>query len=115
MFQFPKLRRSGSPPTCEVAQAQLPQAVVAVPPVVEEDGQRVAALVQLGAPDDAQVLQRQVVKLVEGHQHVAGHLPDRLRRSREDGNLSVAILAAAATLAVGRPPPAPAAPVCTTL
>lgn len=38
--------------TCEVAQAQLPQAVVPVPPVVEEDGQRVATLVQFGASDD---------------------------------------------------------------
>lgn len=38
--------------TCEVAQAQLPQAVVPVPPVVQEDGQGVAALVQFGAPHD---------------------------------------------------------------
>lgn len=52
--------------------------MVSVPPVVEEDGQRVAVLVQLGAPDDAQVLQRQVVELVESHQDVAGHLPDGL-------------------------------------
>lgn len=64
--------------TCEVAQAQLSQAVVAVPPVVEEDGQRVAAVVQLGAPDNPEVLQRQIVELVEGHQHVAGHFSDGL-------------------------------------
>lgn len=50
--------------TCEVAQAQLPQAVVPVPPVVEEDSQRVASLVQFGATDDPQVLQRQVVELI---------------------------------------------------
>lgn len=71
--------------TCEVAQAQLPQAVVAVPPVVEEDGQRVAALIQLGAADDPQVLQRQVVELVEGHQHVAGHLSDGLGHKKKKG------------------------------
>lgn len=71
--------------TCEVAQAQLAQAVVAVPPVVEEDGQRVAAVVQLGAADDPEVLQRQIVELVEGHQHVAGHFSDGLRGEKEDG------------------------------
>ncbi len=38
--------------TCEVAQAQLPQTVVPVPPVVQEDGQRVATLIQFGASDD---------------------------------------------------------------
>ena len=62
--------------TCEVAQAELPQPVVAVPSVVEEDGQRVATLVQFGASDDPEVLQRQVVELVESHQHVAGHFSD---------------------------------------
>lgn len=62
--------------TCEVAQAQLPQAVVPVSPVVEEDGQRVATLVQLGAADDPQVLQGQVVELVESYQHVAGDFSD---------------------------------------
>jgi len=72
------------PLTCEVAQAQLPQAVVPVPPVVEEDGQRVAPLVQLGSPDDPQVLQRQVVELVESHQHVAGHFSDRLRDKKTE-------------------------------
>lgn len=71
--------------TCEVAQAQLPQAVVAVPPVVEEDGQRVAALVELGAADDPQVLQWQVVELVEGHQYVAGHLSDGLGHKKKKG------------------------------
>lgn len=75
--------------TCEVAQPQLSQAVVAVPPVVEEDGQRVAAVVQLGAPDDPQVLQRQVVELVEGHQHVAGHFSDGLRGEREGGAVTL--------------------------
>lgn len=62
--------------TCEVAQSELPQAVVPVPPVVEEDGQRVATLVQFGASDDPEVLQWQVVELVESHQHVAGYFSD---------------------------------------
>lgn len=59
--------------TRQVAEAQLPQAVEAVPPVVEEDGQSVAALVQLGASDDPQVLQRQGLELIERHQHIARH------------------------------------------
>ena len=70
------MKRTCSFLTCEVAEAQLPQAVVPVPPVVEEDGQRVASLVELGAPDDPKVLQRQIVELVESDQHVAGHLSD---------------------------------------
>lgn len=75
-------------PTCEVAQAQLPQAVVAVPSVVEEDGQRIAALIQRDASNDPQVLQRQVVKLVEGHQHIAGHFSDGLQNQNRDIKLA---------------------------
>ena len=71
--------------TCEVAEAQLAEAVVAVTPVVEEDGEGVATLVQLGAPHDAQVLQRQVVELVQRHQDVAGHLPDGLGTEERGG------------------------------
>ncbi len=70
--------------TCEVSEAQLLQAVVPVSPVVEEDGQRVASLVQFGASDDAQVLQRQLLELVESHQHVAGHFSDWLQRIKEE-------------------------------
>lgn len=69
--------------TCEVAEAQLLQAVVPVPPVVEEDGQRVASLVQFGASDDAQVLQRQMFELVEGHQDVTGHFSYRLHGGKK--------------------------------
>lgn len=74
--------------TCEVAQAQLPQAIVAVPSVVEEDSQRVATLVQCDASDDPQVLQRQVVELVERHQHVAGHFSDGLQNQNREINLT---------------------------
>lgn len=69
--------------TCEAAKAQLLQPVVAVPPVVEEDGERVAALVQRGASDDAQVLQRQVLELIQRHQDVAGHLSDGLQGEKD--------------------------------
>lgn len=69
--------------TCEVAQAELPQAVVSVPSVVEEDGQRIATLVEFGASDDPQVLQRQIVELVESHQHVAGHFSDWLHGNKK--------------------------------
>lgn len=64
--------------TCEIAQTKLPQAVEAVPPVVEEDGEGVAALVQFGASDDPQVLQREVFKLIKSHQDIAGHFSDWL-------------------------------------
>lgn len=74
--------------TCEVAQAQLPQAVVAIPSVVEEDGQRIATLVQRDASDDPQVLQWQVVKLVERHQHVASHFSDGLQNQNREMNLT---------------------------
>lgn len=66
------------PLTCEVFQTQLAQAEVPITSVVEEDCEGVAILVQLGPSDDPQVLQRQVVKLVQGHQHVACHFSDGL-------------------------------------
>lgn len=73
----------GFPPlTCEVLQAELTQAKVSVPPVIEEDCQRVAVLIQLGPANDPQVLQRQVVKLVKGDQYVARHFADRLQKGR---------------------------------
>lgn len=50
--------------TCEVLQTELTQAKVPIPPVIEEDCEGVAVLIQLGSTDDPQVLQRQVVKLV---------------------------------------------------
>lgn len=74
------------PPTCEVLQAELTQAKVPVPPVIEEDCQRVAVLVQLGPTDDPQILQWQVVKLVQSHQHVARHFADRLQKERKEEN-----------------------------
>lgn len=43
--------------TCQVPQAKFPEPEVAILPVVEEYGQGVALLVELGATDDAQVLQ----------------------------------------------------------
>ena len=71
-------------PTCKVPQPQLSETKVSVSSVVEEDGERVAVLVQFGSPNDPEVLQGQVVKLVEGHEHVTSHLPDGLHR-RERG------------------------------
>lgn len=65
--------------TCEVLQTQLAQAEVPITSVVEEDCEGVAVLVQLGSSDDPQVLQRQVVKLVQGHKHIACHFSNRLR------------------------------------
>ena len=64
--------------TCEVFQAQLAQAKVSITSVVEEDCKRVAVLIQLGSSDDPQVLQWQIVKLVQSHQHIACHFSDRL-------------------------------------
>lgn len=79
--------------TCEVFQTQLAQAGVSIPSVVEEDGEGVAVLVQLGSSDDPQVLQRQVVKLVQGHQHIACHFPDRLRTEKMGGVLVYVLFA----------------------
>ncbi len=64
--------------TCEVFQTQLTQAKISITSVVEEDCKGVPVLVQLGSSDDPQVLQRQVVELVQGHQHIACHFSDWL-------------------------------------
>lgn len=64
--------------TCQVLQTELAQAEVSVTSVVEEDCKGVAVFIQLGSADDPQVLQRQVVKLVQGNQHIACHFADRL-------------------------------------
>lgn len=68
--------------TREVPQTQLTQAKVSVVSVVEEDGKGVVVLVQLCPSDDSQVLQWQVVKLVQSHQDIARHFPDRLQAER---------------------------------
>lgn len=65
--------------TCEVLEAELTQAEVAVSPVVEEDGQRVAVFVQPGPANDAQILQGQIFELIQRHEHVTGHLPNGLQ------------------------------------
>lgn len=62
----------------QVLEAELSEAEVSVSPVVEEDGQRVTSLVEFGSADNPQVLQGKIIKLVQRHQHVTRHLPDRL-------------------------------------
>ena len=42
--------------TCKVPQPQLSETEVSVSSVVEEDGERVAVLVQFGSPNDPEVL-----------------------------------------------------------
>lgn len=66
-------------PTCELVEAELAQGVRGVGVVVEQHEERVLLLVELGAADDAQVLQRQRGEDVHGDQDVARHLPDGLR------------------------------------
>lgn len=62
------------------------QAKVSITSVVEEDCEGVAVLVEFGSSDDSQVLQREVVELVQCHQHIARHFTDglwtKLRRGR---------------------------------
>lgn len=58
------------------------KAEVGISSVVEKDGQSVASFIEFSATDDPQVLQRKIVKLVQSHQHVTRHLPDRLQRHR---------------------------------
>lgn len=53
--------------TCQVFQAELAKAGVPITSVIEEDGEGVAIFIQFCSTDDPQVLQRQVVKLVQGH------------------------------------------------
>lgn len=53
--------------TCQVFQAELAKAEVPITSVIEEDGEGVAIFIQFCSADDPQVLQRQVVKLVQGH------------------------------------------------
>jgi len=64
---------------CEIFKAQLPQAEVSISSVIEEDRKGVAVLVQLGSTNYPQVFQRQVIKLVQRHQHIARHFSDRLQ------------------------------------
>lgn len=65
--------------TCEVLEAELTETEVAVSAVVEEDSQRVAVFVQPGAANDAQILQGQVFKLIQRHEHVSGHFTNGLQ------------------------------------
>lgn len=53
--------------TCQVFQTELAKAGVPITSVIEEDCESVAIFIQFGSTDDPQVLQRQVVKLVQGH------------------------------------------------
>lgn len=69
--------------TCKVPEAELAQSKMAVSAVVEEDGEGVAILVESRTTDDAQVLQRQVVELIQSHQNITCHLPDGLDEKKK--------------------------------
>lgn len=69
--------------TCQLRQTQLSEPQHPLLLVVEQYGQCVGVLVQTGASDHSQVLQRQKVKLVENDEDVASHLPDGLERGGE--------------------------------
>lgn len=69
--------------TCQVPQAKFPESKVAILPVVKEYGQGVSLLIELGPTNDAQVLQGQVLKLVQSHQHIARDFSDRLKGTNE--------------------------------
>lgn len=68
--------------TCEIREAEPPQAVGSVLGIVEEDGQSEASLVEVVSPDDPQLPERKLLKVVHGDEDVAGHLADRLQRRR---------------------------------
>lgn len=63
---------------CKVFKTQLSKAEVSISSVIQKDCKRVAVLIKLGSSNDPQVLQRQVVKLVQSHQHIARHFSYRL-------------------------------------
>lgn len=62
-----------------MCKAQFLQAMLPLLLVVDHHSQSVLVLVQRGASDDAQMVQRQAAELVDGEQDVACHLPDRLQ------------------------------------
>lgn len=64
--------------TRQVPQPKFPESKVPILPVVKENGQSISLLVELGPTNDAQVLQGQVFKLVQSHQHIACDFSDRL-------------------------------------
>lgn len=76
--------------TRQVPQAKFPEPKVPILPVVKEYGQSVSLLIELGPTDDAQVLQGQVFKLVQSHQHVACDFSDRLK-GRNETNTSAMV------------------------
>lgn len=70
--------------TCEVLEAELAQSKMAVSAVVKEDGEGIAVLVEPCTTDDAQVLKRQIIKLIQSHQHITRHLPDGLEKKMRE-------------------------------
>lgn len=69
-----------APPTCKAAQAQCPKATA--PQAVVRHRQGVAGVVELTAPDDPQVLQREHTHRHVGHKDIAVHLHDALVKDR---------------------------------
>lgn len=61
-----------------MCQAQFLQAMLPVLLVVDHYSQSVLVLVQCGASNDAQMVQRQAAELIDSEQDVACHLLDRL-------------------------------------
>lgn len=70
--------------TCEVCQAELSKAVWTLFLVVDHHSQGVVAIVQSGASDDAEVVQRDAAELVDSKQNVARHFLNRLNTNKEN-------------------------------
>lgn len=60
------------------------EAMLPVLLVVDHHSQSVAALVQRGASDDAQVVEREATELVDSEQDVARHLSDGLKKKKKE-------------------------------
>lgn len=69
-----------APPTCKAAQVQRPEATV--PQAVVRHRQGVVGVVELTAPDDPQVLQREHTHRHVRHKDVAVHLHDALTKDQ---------------------------------
>lgn len=67
--------------TCEVCQAELLKAVLAVFFVVEHHSQGVAVLIKIVAPDHTQVIERETAELIHSEHNVACHFLYRLQGS----------------------------------
>lgn len=75
--------------TRQVLQSKFPESKVTILSVVEKYCQGIALFIEFGPTNDAQVLQRQVLKLIQSHQNIARDFSDRLKYKNETSTLEM--------------------------